>query len=200
MSMGLSMSKTAHTSNRAVNKLILVGHLGRDPEIVEKRDGSRYAVTSLATRRYDDHGNECDRTDWHRLVFPHKMVPFVEKLRIGDRIYVEGRLEYDAYERDGITVPQADVQVREVVLLRGSPGKAAPPPEREYDVTFAVELELRRTVLATSEEEARKIGKDAAARMATDMEGDFRGQMPLHGWDIEEVYVAPQRVVAEEAS
>ena len=59
-----------------------------------------------------------ERTDWHRLTFWNRNAQLAEDyIRTGDRVYVEGRLEYGSYERDGVTVPTAEVHVREVVLL-----------------------------------------------------------------------------------
>jgi len=105
--------------SRSVNKIILVGHVGRDPEIRETQSGKKVANFSLATHRWSTAGGEeAERTDWHRLTLWNKQAQFAEEyIRTGDRIYVEGRLEYDAYERDGVTIPSADVHVSEVVLL-----------------------------------------------------------------------------------
>lgn len=63
-----------------------------------------------------------ERTDWHRITVWNRTAQFVEDyVRKGDRVYVEGRLEYDSYERDGITIPTADVTARELVLLTQRP-------------------------------------------------------------------------------
>ncbi len=52
-------------------------------------------------------------------------VQFVEDyVQTGARVYIEGRLEYDSYERDGVTIPTADVTVREIVLLSPKPAEA----------------------------------------------------------------------------
>jgi len=110
----------AWTMSRSVNKIILVGHVGRDPEVRETASGTRVASLSLATNhRLNGAGEEeRERTDWHRLTLWNRLATFAEDyVRKGDRVYVEGRLEYDAYERDGVTIPTAEVQVRELVLL-----------------------------------------------------------------------------------
>ena len=106
--------------SRSVNKLILVGHAGRDPEIRELKDGTKVANLPLATNRRrrsgEDDGEE--RTDWHRLVLWEGLAELAENyISSGDRLYVEGRLEYGTYERDGVTVQSSDVRVRELVLL-----------------------------------------------------------------------------------
>lgn len=109
--------------SRSVNKIILVGNVGRDPDIHTTRSGTRVAHLSLATnRRSVVEGEEGERTDWHRLTFWNRMADFAEEyIRVGTRLYVEGRLEYDSYERDGVTIPTAEVHVREFVLLSPRP-------------------------------------------------------------------------------
>jgi single-strand DNA-binding protein len=106
--------------SRSVNKIILVGNVGQDPDIQETANGTKVAHLSLATnRRTSSSGEEQkERTDWHRLTLWNRLAQFTEDyVTKGDRVYVEGRLEYDSYERDGVTIPTADVVVRELVLL-----------------------------------------------------------------------------------
>jgi len=111
--------------SRSVNKIILVGNVGQDPEVQETGSGAKVAHLSLATnRRTMANGDEPhERTDWHRLTLWNRTAQFAQDyVSKGDRVYVEGRLEYDSYERDGVTIPTADVNVRELVLL--SPRRA----------------------------------------------------------------------------
>jgi single-strand DNA-binding protein len=113
--------------SRSVNKIILVGNVGQDPDIQETGSGTKVAHLSLATnRRTSGNGEEpTERTDWHRLTLWNRLAQFTEDhVNKGDRVYVEGRVEYDSYERDGVTIPTADVVVRELVLL-------SPPSEVE---------------------------------------------------------------------
>lgn len=111
--------------SRSVNKIILVGHVGRDPEVRQTQNGTKVANLSLATNYRAGAGTEEveERTDWHRLVLWNRLALFAEEyVTKGDRVYIEGRLGYDEYERDGVTIPTAEVHVRELVLL--SPRKA----------------------------------------------------------------------------
>ncbi len=106
--------------SRSVNKIILVGNVGQDPDIQETGNGTKVAHFSLATnRRTNGSGEEPEeRADWHRLTLWNRLAQFAQDyVSKGDRIYVEGRLEYDSYERDGVSIPTADVNVRELVLL-----------------------------------------------------------------------------------
>ena len=118
--------------SRSINKIILVGNVGRDPDIQTTQAGTKVAHLSLATsRRIPRNGAVEERTDWHRLTVWDRLAELVEDyVRNGDRLYVEGRMEYDSFERDGVTVPTAEVQVRELVMLgspsnRGTNGLAA---------------------------------------------------------------------------
>jgi single-strand DNA-binding protein len=82
----------------SVNKVILVGNLGRDPEIRSTNDGTRIANLNLATSeswRDRNSGERKERTEWHRIViFNERLVEIAEKyLRKGSKIYVEGALQ-----------------------------------------------------------------------------------------------------------
>jgi single-strand DNA-binding protein len=107
---------------RSINKVILVGNIGRDPDIQTTNGGTKVAHVSLATsRRVQRNGNYEERTEWHRLTMWDRLAQLAEDyVRKGDRVYVEGRIEYDSFEKNGVTIPTAEVQVRELVLL-GSP-------------------------------------------------------------------------------
>ena len=82
----------------SVNKVILVGNLGRDPEIRSTQDGTRVANLNLATSeswRDRNSGERRERTEWHRVaIFNERLVEIAEKyLRKGSKIYVEGALQ-----------------------------------------------------------------------------------------------------------
>ncbi|HUF11663.1 MAG TPA: single-stranded DNA-binding protein [Longimicrobiales bacterium] len=144
--------------SRSINKIILVGNVGRDPDIHVTQAGTKVAHLSLATsRRIPKNGAVEERTDWHRLTVWDRLAELVEDyVRKGDRLYVEGRMEYDSFERDGTTVPTAEVQVRELVML-GSASRA-----NGAGAGAAVEEEIED---AAAEEEGtgRKGGRRKAA-------------------------------------
>ena len=82
----------------SVNKVILVGNLGRDPEIRSTQDGTKIANLSLATSetwRDRNSGERRERTEWHRVViFNDKLSEVAEKyLRKGSKVYIEGQLQ-----------------------------------------------------------------------------------------------------------
>jgi single-strand DNA-binding protein len=112
--------------SRTVNKVILVGNVGRDPDVQTTAGGTKVAHMSLATSRRipRDNGIE-ERTEWHRLTLWDRLAQLAEDyIRKGDRLYIEGRMEYDSFEKNGVTIPTAEVHVRELVMLGVSPSRA----------------------------------------------------------------------------
>jgi len=111
---------------RSVNKLILVGNVGRDPEIQATNSGHKVAHFSLATsRRIPRENGFEERTEWHRVTVWNRLAELAEEyIRKGDRLYVEGRMQYDSYERNGVTIPTSEVVVRELVMLGSASGRS----------------------------------------------------------------------------
>jgi single-strand DNA-binding protein len=111
---------------RSLNKAMLIGNLGSDPEIRTTGTGTRVAQFSLATsRRWNDrNGQQQEKTEWHRVVCWDKLVDIVEKwVKKGDRLYVEGEIEYRQYEdKEGQTRYITEIRAREVLLLGGRDG------------------------------------------------------------------------------
>lgn len=82
----------------SVNKVILVGHLGRDPEVRQTQDGGKIVNLSLATSEVwkdRDSGERRDRTEWHRVVvFNDRIADVAERfLKKGSKVYLEGQLQ-----------------------------------------------------------------------------------------------------------
>ncbi|MGH7443913.1 MAG: single-stranded DNA-binding protein [Longimicrobiales bacterium] len=106
--------------SRSINKVILVGHVGRDPDVQTTASGTRVAHFSLATSQRIPRANGSveERTQWHRLTVWDRLAEIAQEyVRKGDRLYIEGRIEYDSFEKNGVTVPTAEVHVRELVML-----------------------------------------------------------------------------------
>jgi single-strand DNA-binding protein len=100
----------------SVNKVILIGNLGKDPEIRSFPNGGRVANFSIATSeswKDKNSGERKERTEWHRIsVLNDALVGVVEKyVKKGSKVYIEGQLETRKYEKDG-----RDVYTTEVVL------------------------------------------------------------------------------------
>ena len=90
-----------------VNKVILVGRLGKDPEVRYLESGVALAKFSMATsERYEDRntGEFKEVTQWHLVVLWRKLAEIAEKyLKKGDQIYLEGKLKTKSWEKDGVT-------------------------------------------------------------------------------------------------
>ncbi|HYW09325.1 MAG TPA: single-stranded DNA-binding protein [Longimicrobium sp.] len=111
---------------RSLNKVTLIGNLGSDPEIRTTGGGTRVAQFNVATsRRWNDKsGQQQEKTEWHRIVAWDKLVDIIEKwVKKGDRLYVEGEIEYRTYEdKDGNTRYVTEIRARELILLGGGSG------------------------------------------------------------------------------
>jgi single-strand DNA-binding protein len=112
--------------SRSLNKVMLIGNVGNDPEIRATGSGARVARVSLATNRtWTDRntGNKNEKTEWHRLTFFGRLVDIVEQyVKKGNRLYVEGRIEYSQTEGEGGTKYWTDIVVTEMVMLGSSGG------------------------------------------------------------------------------
>lgn len=106
-----------------VNKVILIGNLGRDPEIRYTQGGSSVCKLNLATTRQwlNKQSNErVEETEWHRVTVWGKQAEHCEKyLSKGSQVYVEGRLKTTSYEKDGVKRYSTDV-VADTVQFLGS--------------------------------------------------------------------------------
>jgi single-strand DNA-binding protein len=115
----------------SVNKVILVGNCGRDPEIRYLPSGQAVANVSIATtsRRKDRTSGEfVEETQWHRVTFFDRLAEIVgEYVKKGAPIYVEGRLTYRKYtDKDGIEKNATDIIASEMQLLGGRQGMGSP--------------------------------------------------------------------------
>lgn len=125
---------------RGINKVILVGNLGNDPDTKFTQSGMAICRISLATTsvRKDKDGNQQERTEWHRVVFFGKLAEIAgEYLRKGSSVYVEGSLRYDKYTgSDGVEKYSTDIVCDEMQMLGGkegggSGGSRGNAPQRE---------------------------------------------------------------------
>ena len=111
----------------SVNKVILLGNCGRDPEMRYLPDGKAVANVSLATtsRRKDKNtGETIEETQWHRLTFYDRLPEIAgEYVKKGNPIYVEGRIKYGKYvDQAGIEKMSVDIVVTDMQLLGSRDG------------------------------------------------------------------------------
>jgi len=121
--------------SRSLNKVTLIGNVGAEPEIKQTASGTKLAKLSLATSRTftDRSGQRQEKTEWHRITFWDRLADLVEQyVHKGDRLYVEGRLEYSqSDDGQGGTRYWTDIVAQEMILLGGGGGGGG--MEREYD-------------------------------------------------------------------
>ena len=111
---------------RGVNKVILVGNLGNDPDVKYTQGGMAITKVSLATSsvRKDKDGNQQEKTEWHRVTFFGKLGEIAgEYLKKGRQVYIEGRIEYGSYEKDGVKQYTTDIIADEMQMLGGGDGQ-----------------------------------------------------------------------------
>ncbi|KFL36554.1 single-stranded DNA-binding protein [Arenimonas donghaensis] len=112
---------------RGVNKVILVGNLGNDPEMKYSQGGMAICTLSLATTsvRKDKEGNQQERTEWHRVKLFGKLGEIAgEYLKKGRQVYIEGEIRYDKFTgQDGVEKYFTDIVASEMQMLGGGGGE-----------------------------------------------------------------------------
>ena len=134
--------------SKGVNKVILVGNLGRDPETKYMPSGGAVTNVTLATSkswRDRDSGEQKERTEWHRVVFFNRLAEVAgEYLRKGSKVFIEGELRTRDWERDGQKHYTTEIVASEMQMLdarqSGAGGSHAgqreptpPPPSEDFD-------------------------------------------------------------------
>lgn len=119
-----------------VNKVIIVGNLGGDPELKYLPDGTAVATFSVATsERWTDKGSgeKRESTEWHRVVAWRQLAEIVaQHLSKGRQVYVEGALKTRSWEGDdGVKRYATEVQAREVKFLGAPKGNGVPHPAEQ---------------------------------------------------------------------
>ena len=111
---------------RGINKVILVGNLGKDPEQRATAAGVNVTNITLATAdswKDKNTGQQQDRTEWHRVVFFNRLAEIAgEYLKKGSKVYIEGSLQTRKWEQDGVTRYTTEINARDIQFLdsRGS--------------------------------------------------------------------------------
>jgi len=127
-------------ASRGVNKVILVGNVGNDPEVRYMPNGNAVANISVATSdswKDKNTGDQRESTEWHRVVFFNRLAEIVEQyVKKGTKLYLEGRLQTRSWEQDGAKRYSTEIVANEMQMLdsRGAGGvnqefgDQAPPP------------------------------------------------------------------------
>ncbi len=126
-------------ASRGLNKVMLIGNLGADPEVRYAANGNPIANVRIATTdswKDKNTGETQERTEWHRVVFFGRLAEIVQQyLRKGSQIYVEGRLQTRKWQgQDGQDRYTTEIVASEMQMLggrQGGGGDYAPPPQQE---------------------------------------------------------------------
>ena len=119
-----------------INRVILIGNLGKDPEVMTFDNGVKKASFSLATTESykNKEGARVDQTEWHNIVLWRGLAEVAEKyLKKGNQIYVEGKIKYRSYEQDGIKKYITEIYGDNMTMLgsrrEGVDGHSEQPPQ-----------------------------------------------------------------------
>ena len=128
----------------SINKVMIIGTLGRDPEMRYLPNGNAVCSMSLATDEgYKDKntGQQVDKTEWHKVEAFGRLAEIMgEYLKKGSKCYVEGKLKTDEYEKDGIKRYSTKIVANEMTMLdskqdnqqQGAPMQQAPQQQPQY--------------------------------------------------------------------
>lgn len=115
-------------ASRGINKVILVGNVGQDPETRYMPNGGAVTNLSIATSetwKDKNSGEQQERTEWHRVVFYQRLAEIVaEYVKKGSKLYVEGSLRTRSWEQDGVKRYATEIIANEMQMLDGRGGSA----------------------------------------------------------------------------
>lgn len=127
---------------RGINKVILIGHVGKNPDTRHMPSGGEVTNLTLATSeswKDKNTGEQQERTEWHRVVFFNRLAEIAEEyLRKGSKVYIEGSLRTREWEKDGVKRYTTEIVANEMQMLdsrsgqdQDSPPIAAKPAQQD---------------------------------------------------------------------
>jgi len=121
--------------SRGVNKVFLVGTLGKDPEVRYSQAGAAMCSISVATNeswKDKQTGEKQERTEWHRVKFFGRLAEIAgEYLKKGGQVYIEGSMRTEKYtDKQGVEKYSTDIIASEMQMLGGKPGEGGERPTR----------------------------------------------------------------------
>ena len=113
-------------AGKSLNKVTLIGHVGRDPELKYTGSGMAVASFTLATNdRRKINGEWQDHTEWHNITAWDKLAEICNQYaKKGKQIYVEGRIQTDTYEKEGQKHYSTKIVINDMILLGGGGGQS----------------------------------------------------------------------------
>ncbi|MGV9013788.1 MAG: single-stranded DNA-binding protein [Flavobacteriales bacterium] len=126
-----------------VNKVILIGNLGADPEVRHLQNDVTVANFNLATSEtFKDRvtGEKREQTEWHRVVVWRGLAEVVEKyVKKGSKVYVEGKLRTRKWEKDGIERYTTEIMADNLTMLDRAAGGEQPAPQMQPQRTSSAQ-------------------------------------------------------------
>ena len=129
-----------------INKVILVGNLGQDPEVKYTAGGAAVTTLSLATSdswKDKETGSDQERTEWHRVVLWRRLAEIAgEYLKKGSKVYIEGQLQTRKWEQEGQTRYTTEIIARDMQFLdsKGSSNTSSTQKSSEMDDKSAIDI------------------------------------------------------------
>jgi single-strand DNA-binding protein len=122
--------------SKSINRVEILGNVGKDPDIRATKTGMVIASFSIATSEgvKDDQGNWSDRTEWHNCTAFKRTAEIVrDYVKKGSKIYITGRLNTSSYEKDGVKMYSTKILVGELILLSGKDDKKETPVKQNEE-------------------------------------------------------------------
>jgi|TARA_B100001989_G_C24499279_1_gene443922 single-strand DNA-binding protein len=107
-------------ASRGINKVILLGNVGNDPDVRTTQDGKAIANISLATTQSwrGKDGRDQEKTEWHKVVFFEPLASIVERyVQKGSKLYIEGSLKTRSFEQDGVKRYMTEIAAKDMQML-----------------------------------------------------------------------------------
>ena len=124
-------------ASRGVNKVILIGNVGNDPEFRVMPNGNGVANVSIATSeswKDKTSGEQKEKTEWHRVVFFNRLAEIVEQyVKKGSKLYIEGRLQTRSWEQDGVKRYTTEIVASEMQMLDSRSSAGASPSDNPFE-------------------------------------------------------------------
>jgi single-strand DNA-binding protein len=119
---------------RGVNKVVILGNVGQDPEYKALQNGGVVSLSVATTESWTGKdGQRQEKTEWHRCTAFGKLADIIrDYVRKGSKVYLEGKLQTRSWEQDGIKRYATEIVISELQMLDGKPQESAPAPRQQH--------------------------------------------------------------------
>jgi single-strand DNA-binding protein len=164
-------------ASKGVNKVILIGNLGKDPETKYLPSGDAVTNVTIATSeswKDKNSGQMQERTEWHRVVFFKKLAEIAgEYLKKGSKVYIEGALRTRSYDKDGQKHYATEIVADQMQMLGGGPGGGGGGSSSSAGDDHGFDQGFDRPAAAPAPAQSAPRGKPASQPAAADFDDDI---------------------------